>query len=231
MKKLAISIFVFSFFLVRAQNPFNKVREHINEDKSEGLLKILDSCLAKGFQRDSALFYSGLVNLKNKHVAEAQKNYNSLKDEFPKFTEAHYLHGMIHYMNQSYGKSIDEFSYAIRQNPKHIKALYNRSVALGQLEDFDFAIKDLNECIALNPNYALAYYSRAYWYESANNYPEAIKDYEVVLRLEPKNYDAYLGLAYAYQKVKEDLKACQTINKAISAGSQIAEEAKHNFCK
>ena len=77
----------------------------------------------------------------------------------------------------------------------------------------------------------MAYYSRAYWYESVNNYVEASKDYERTLRLEPKNFDAYLGLAYAYQNMKENIKACETITKAIAAGSQIAEEVRHNFCK
>ncbi len=214
-----------------AQLPFNKIRENINKNENTDLLKTLDSCLNKGYHRDSTLYYLGLVNLKTKHISEAQKNYKMLHDEFPNFKESHYLHGMIHYMNESYGKSIDEFSLVIKNNPKHTKALYNRSVALGQIDDFLSAIEDLNACISLNPNYALAYYSRAYWYESVSNYTEASKDYESTLRIEPKNYDAYLGLAYAYQNMKENVKACETINKAIGAGSQIAEEIKHNFCK
>lgn len=231
MKKIVVVILVHFFYAGFGQLPFNRIRENINKNEDSGLLKTLDSCMAKGYHRDSTLYYMGLVNLKAKHITEAQNNYKMLRDEFPDFKESHYLHGMIYYINESYGKSIDEFSLVIKNNPKHIKALYNRSVALGQIDDFLSAIQDLDACISLNPKYTLAYYSRAYWYESVNNYVEASKDYERTLRLEPKNFDAYLGLAYAYQNMKENIKACETITKAIAAGSQIAEEVRHNFCK
>jgi Tfp pilus assembly protein PilF len=77
----------------------------------------------------------------------------------------------------------------------------------------------------------MAYYSRAYWNEFSNKYEEAKADYEKSLQLDPKNYDAYFGIAYIFKNQKEYGKACETINRAIQAGSQIAVELKENFCR
>lgn len=194
-------------------------------------LAALDSCIARDYYKDSALFYKGLAHLKLGDIKGAKKNHSVLNKTYPAFADAHYLNGLIQFSDNNYGKSIDEFNVVLKANPNHIKALYNRSVAFGILEDYLSAIEDLGACIALNPNYTLAYYSRGYWYEYTGNYVESAKDYESTIRLDPKNYDAYLGLAFMYQNQKETARACEVINNAINAGSQIAEELKANFCR
>lgn len=228
--KLLYILFSIAFFS-KAQSPFTKVRDLMEKDNLKAALQILDSCAKKEFLKDSVLLYKGLVQLKKGDLREAKKNHKELASSNPQFGEADYLIGLIHFADNNYGKSVNAFNRVIKRDPKHIKALYNRSIVLGLLENYLLAIEDLDACIALDSTFAKAYYSRAYWYEYIGNSTEAKKNYEQVIRLDPKNYDAYMGLIYIYQNQKENDKACETINKAIAAGSQIAEELKESFCK
>ena len=212
-----------------AQAPFNRVRKFLSAGGPQPKA-LLDSCKAKSYCTDSVLYYEGLVALKANLLDKAEENLNVLKKEFPKFQEMHYLNGMLSFMKKKYGKSIDEFGMAIQNNPLHVNAYFNRSVAYGLLDDYKPAIEDLTKCIELDKNYALAYYSRAYWYEYTESFEEALKDYGTCIKLDPKNYDAYLGMAYIYKNRKENTMACEVINKAMKAGSQIAEELKAGFC-
>jgi tetratricopeptide (TPR) repeat protein len=214
---------------VGAQSVFNRVRANLSPAKST--ITILDSCNTNSFQKDSAMYYKGMIALKQHSVAEAKKISKELQKAYPDFYEVNYLNGLIYLHEKNYGKSVNSFSEALRKNPKHLKALFNRSLAFGLMEEYDKAIEDLNSCIALKPMYSTAYYSRGYWNEFLGNYPAAIKDYENCINLDPLNYDAYLGLAYIYQGQKTNDKSCEVIQRAIQAGSQIAVDVKDNFCK
>jgi len=231
MKIFVLHILLLIGFLLKAQSPFIIYRTSLQADDYKGAQRILDSCSFSKYQLDSVLFYKGLLILKKGNIKGARAICSSLKDAYPSFTEVHYLSALIYFLDQNYGTSINEFSIVIKNNPNHFKALYNRSLAYGMLEDFKSAIDDLSTCITLDPNYALSYYSRAYWYEYTGKHAEAKIDYEKSIQLDPKNYDAYFGLAYIYRNQKDNTKACETISSAISAGSQIAEELKENFCR
>ena len=231
MKCVILHIFLLGSFFLKAQSPFIIFRANLQVDNYQGSQRILDSCSFAKYQQDSVLFYKGLLTLKKGNVKGARTICTNLKSAYPAFTEVHYLSALIYFLDQNYGSSINEFSTVIKNNPNHFKAIYNRSLAYGMLEDFTSAINDLGSCITLDPNYAMSYYSRAYWYEYTSKYEEAKKDYEKSIQLDPKNYDAYFGLAYIYKNQKDNTKACETISSAISAGSQIAEELKENFCR
>jgi tetratricopeptide (TPR) repeat protein len=229
MKKIYSFIFILLFTLTSAQSVFNRVRTNLVMSTANKLL--LDSCQAVNYYNDSVLLYKGLISLKQNDPIAAKNYSRELLKLFPAFTEAHYLNGLIYLAGKNYGKSVNEFNTLLQKNPKHIKALYNRALAFGMLEEYSKAIDDLTACIALRPMYSLAYYSRGYWNELRGNFPDAVKDYETTINLDPKNYDAYLGLAYIYRGLKSTEKSCETINNAIKAGSQIAEEVKDNFCR
>lgn len=224
-----IYIFILVSFGANAQSVFQRVRGNLVMSSANKAL--FDSCLTNNHCKDSVLYYRGLVELKQNNAAAARNTCKELLKTFPDFHEAHYLSGLIYLAGKNYGKSVNEFGALLEKNPKHIKALYNRSVAFGMMEEYNKAIEDLSACIALKPMYAQAYYSRGYWNELRGNFPDAVKDYETTINLDPKNYDAYLGLAYIYRGLKSNDKSCETINNAIKAGSQIAEEVKDNFCR
>lgn len=214
-----------------AQKPLDAVRSFLDKSEYKSCTRILDSCYAKRYHQDSVLFYLGLVNFKSNNDEAGLRYVALLNKEYPDFYDVHYLKGLHYFSKKNYAKSADEFTRVIEKDPKNIKAYFNRSVALGQLEEFLDAISDLGECIKLEPSNPQNYYSRAYWFEYTGNYPDAAKDYENAIRLDPKNFDAYMGLAYVYKNLKDNSKACEVVNKAIAAGSQIADEIRGNFCK
>jgi len=231
MKSFLLYSFFFFCFVIKAQNPFVYFRTTLQNENYQASQKILDSCSFAKYQQDSVLFYKGLLTLKKGNLKGARTICNNLKDTYPAFAEVHYLSAMIYFVDQNYGNSISEFGLVIKKDPTHIRALFNRALAFGMLEDYSSAIEDLSTCISLNPTYGFAYFSRAYWHEFTNKFNEAKSDYEKSIQLDPKNYDAYFGLAYIYRNQKDNLKACETIGRAISVGSQIAEELKGNFCR
>lgn len=229
IKKIVIYIFILFAIDASSQSVFARLR--IDMSLSKNNLSLIDSCNAANYFKDSVLYYKGLITLKQNNPVEARNICKELLKTYPNFFEAHYLSGIIYLSGKNYGKSINEFTTLLSKNQKHLKALYNRALAFGLMGEFDKAIEDLNACIALKPMYSQAYYSRGYWHEYLGNYPAAIKDYENTINLDPKNYDAYIGLAYIYRGLKSNEKSCEVINRAIVAGSQIAEEVKDNFCK
>lgn len=231
MKRQLLYLLLITHLIGASQNPFIKVHQLIVQNEFKLSNAILDSCENKKYFQDSVYYYKGLAAIKSSNIGECEKYCVLLTKEFPTFYDVHYLKGLLHFQKQNFGKSATEFTKLLKHNPKDVKALYNRSIALGYMEDYLDAIKDLDSCVAINPNFAIGYYSRAYWYEYTGNNQAATKDYLNSIKLDPKNYDAYFGLAFIYQTLKEPKKACEIINQAIAAGSQIGEEIKESFCR
>lgn len=231
MKSTLFYILLITGLFLKAQSPLITARSGLQSGDFKSVQQILDSCSKAHFQPDSVLFYTGLLSLKKDNLVAARKYCAELEKTYPGFKEAHYLSGLIYFLNEKYGKSIDEFNKILKDDPRHQKALYNRALAAGLIEDYRSAIEDLGTCIALDSTNSMAYYSRAYWEEYVGNNADAKKDYEICIRLDPKNFDAYFGLAYVFKNLSEHDKACELIGKAIAAGSQIAEELKENFCR
>jgi tetratricopeptide (TPR) repeat protein len=231
MRMLFVYIFICTGLISPSQNVFLTVKQSIEKADFSHASRVLDSCISKKYQPDTALFYKTLVGLKTGQVKNARKTYNTLFKSYPTCKELHYLNGLIYFAEENYGKSIDEFNMALKKDPKNVKLIYNRSLAFGMLDEYLTAIEDLGTCIQMDSTYALAYYSRAYWYEYTGNYPGAARDYETTIRLNPSNCEAYLGLANVYKNLNEMAKACEAIHKAVKEGSLVAVDLKDNFCK
>jgi tetratricopeptide (TPR) repeat protein len=224
-------LFCLFTYVVSAQSPFAGIHQSIASGTGRSVLRILDSCAAKNYMRDSVLYYRGMYHIKNGENKEARKSIDALSSDFPAFSETGYLNALLAFSENNYARSIDHFTEVLNRQPGHRKALYNRAIVFGLLEDYLPAIEDLTTLIALDPSNGEAYYSRAYWYEYTGNYPLAIKDYEQAIRLNNNNYDAYLGLAFIHHAQRNPVLACEVITKAIAAGSQAAEELKYNYCR
>lgn len=213
---------------VSGQTPFARVRTALAQHSS---IVLLDSCAAKNYCSDSVLYYRGLIHLNKGEVRQASRCVDRLEKDHPGFAARHYLLGILFFSEENYGKCITEFNVVLKTDPANYRALYNRSVAFGMIEEYLSAIEDLDACIKMNPAYTQAYYSRGYWYEFTGNYQRAAADYESTTQLDPSNYDAWIGLAYSYRNLGEPEKACTTLDRAASQGSQTAIELKQIFCK
>jgi tetratricopeptide (TPR) repeat protein len=231
LKHIGLFILFAACFQLKAQAPFTIVNKAIATANYYDAETLLDSCKEASYFLDSVLYYKSLLHLKKGDLVLAKKLSAELQLSYSQFKEVFYLRGLINFVEGKYSKSIAEFNKLIKENPKHLKATYNRALAKALLEDHWSAIKDLSTCIEMAPNFAMAYYSRAYWYEYLGKKEKAQSDYEQCIRIDPSSFDAYLGLANVYSELKENEKACETITKAIKAGSLQAEELKANFCK
>lgn len=215
----------------KAQQVYAEVRKNMNNGDIRRCVVLLDSCLRAGYREDSALYYKTLVHVKAGEKKAARKCSHALYKKYPDFKERRFINGLIYFLEENYGKSIDEFNLALESDPGNVKIIYNRSIAFGLLEEYLAAIEDLSACIGIDPANAQAYYSRAYWYEFTGNYREAAKDYENSLRLNGANCDARLGLANTYKNLYDAAKACEAINAAVQEGCQAAAELRESFCK
>jgi len=231
MKVILTHIFLWTSLCLYSQIPFETVRVNLESNNFRLASIALDSCIREKYHIDSCYFYKTLLHLREQKNKSAIQLRDKIEKEYPEFYLVHYLNGIILFEQNDYGKSIAAFNKVLKIDPKHFKSLYNRALALGMLEDYDAAISDLTACIDLAPGFSPALYSRAYWYELNANYDDAIKDYEAVIRINSKNFDAYLGIAHCYLLQKNTVKACEFVEKAIAAGSQMAEDVKESYCR
>ena len=218
------------FVQVKAQDVFATARLQLEQD-GEIFSERLDSCIRTGFQRDSALYYRSLLQLKAGHNKLALNDIARLQHDYANFENSDYLQALYYFNTQDYGRSVKLLNAIIKREPKNAKALYNRAVLAATLDDYKAAIEDLSTCIGLAPQNAVYFYSRAYWFERLGKLNEAIADYEKALQLNSKLFDAYFGMANCYHQQKNNEAACKTIERAEQAGSQIAFDAKQIYCR
>jgi len=230
MRLIIFCLFI-SYAGLNAQQPFKIVKQYLDQNNFAEADKLLDSCASQKYKPDSTLYYQFHSKLRQENVKAARKKLKKLENLFPGFSEITFMKGLLKFTASDYAGSIDEFSEVLRKDPGNVKALYNRALAFGMLEDFGRATEDLNNCILKDTTFADAYYSRAHWREYLGMYAEASHDYEHVIKYQPRNFDAYIALAFIHHLQKDEEGACEIIKKAISEGSQAAEEAQYLYCK
>lgn len=230
MRCVIIILMIILGTAARGQQPFQRVKALMHRNEYKAADKLLDSCARKDHFHDSVLFYRAQLQLRTGNLKDAKKHWRELAKKHAGFGELNFLRGLIAFRETAYARSIDDFSRAIDNNPQHYRAIYNRSLAYGMMDEYLYAIEDLGRLIALNSSDANVFYARAYWYEFTGNYTGSVNDYNQCLQLDPKIFDAYLGLAFSYRQLNEKEKACETINEAIAAGSQVAAELKGTYC-
>lgn len=230
MKKILVLLFFYAAQL-SAQDHFGRVRAGIEDDETGGLQAYIDSISRLGLSKDSCIYYRGLLLLREDKVKEARNRIKDLRAHYPDFYMTAYLDGLVLFRMEDYARSAEAFTKVIARDSQCYKAFYNRALVSGLLEDYKAAREDLSSCIAIAPRSAQAYYSRAYWEELAGQFTEALSDYEQSISISGKYYDAYLGIAHIYHLQKNDVKACETISRAVEAGSQIAVDIRENYCR
>jgi tetratricopeptide (TPR) repeat protein len=230
MRKFCVLILAISFVAVNGQNEFRFVRERLEAGQTHPAASLLDTIARNGGQKDSVHYYRAMVHLQGGRINAAHHEVEEL-EKMSGSSSLGYLKGLMHFREEKYAHAVEAFSDFLASHPAHVKSLLNRSLALGLMDNFDEAIADLDAVLKIDPSHADAYYSRGYWHEFAGRYDEAAKSYEKCITLNPRNYDAYLGLAFAYHRQHDDVRACETVEKAVRAGSQIAAEVRDNYCR
>lgn len=214
---------------MRAQAPFDRLRAALDEGNLE-LSSLADSCLRQNYQTDSALYYHSLFLIKKGRLAEAKTQITLLEKKYPDFYMKDYAYALYYFESENYGKCTDRLNAVLKKNPAHLKSLYNRALVAGLLADYKAAIEDLSACISLQPEQAMYYYSRAYWHEMGGKLDAAGSDYEMAIRKNSRLFDAYFGIANCYRLQKNNDKACEAIDRAEAAGSQVAGDLRQTYC-
>lgn len=149
------ALFFYTLVLIslfsKGQTIFSNVRECMLVGAFKTSLTQLDSCIAKNYLKDSAIYYKGMTYLKMNNLKEANVNCSTLIKTYPKFNDAHFLQGLIYYSEKKYETSISEFDIVISKAPNHLNAIYNRALALGAGGNYNKCIEGLNKCISLKP--------------------------------------------------------------------------------
>jgi len=230
LKKIIVILLIFSAALLRAQEPFARMRQALEAGDAEQMV-LADSCVRHNYQMDSALYYRSLFLLKKGRLTEAKNQIKVLEKKYPDFYLSDYASALYYFEQEDFGRCTDKLNAVLKKNPQHLKSLYNRALVAGLLEDYKAAQEDLTTCINLQPSQALFYYSRAYWLELAGKTEAAILDYEQTIQKNSRFFDAYFGIANCYRIQKNNEKACEAIDRAESAGSQVAVDLRQTYCR
>jgi tetratricopeptide (TPR) repeat protein len=229
LKNIFYILLLFCPVVLSAQSPYDRLRAGLEQNVPEAV-SIADSCLRVAYHSDSAMFYRSLFLLKKERLTEAKNQIHLLEKKYPDFYLSDYAMALYYFQREDFGRCTNKLNKVLNKNPAHLKSLYNRALVAGLLDDYKAAQEDLTACIVLQPQEAMYYYSRGYWFEIAGKTETAISDYEAALQKNPRLFDAYFGIANCYRLQKNNEKACETIDRAESAGSQVAVDLRQTYC-
>ena len=119
--------------------------------------------------------------------------------------------------------AIDDFANAIKVNPKSYFAYYYRALCYEQKQKYKDAFNDLTEAIKIRPNSAEAYMHRGDDCMAMEKEASAVYDYQQVIRIKPSEGIAYYKVAQYWLKLKQNPKACDYFNRALSLGIDDAQ--------
>lgn len=91
--------------------------------------------------------------------------------------------GLMHYMQSSYAKAIDDFSSAIRIDNKMVSAFELRGNAYDESGMAQEAVRDFDQALAIDPNYASAYFNRGITRNNQGDKAGACDDFKKALEL------------------------------------------------
>ena len=125
--------------------------------------------------------------------AQAQNNYNALRD--------------------SLAKAADILAY----HPDSIDLRLRKAAWNVELEQWQYALAEYDKVLAQDNRNVAALFYRAFVNQQLHRYNFARVDYEQLLQIIPGNFEASLGLALLNQKDKHHTKALDGINQLVAA--------------
>jgi len=170
----------------------------INEDKKDAQLYI---------KRGDAYFESG-------EFFDAVEDYTTAIELDPKADQAYFGRGMA--LARDVDEGIADLSVFIKRNPKSSIAYTKRGVRHMWKQDFVSAEKDLSKALELDPNNAEAHDDLGVIYARKRDYQKALEHFLATVRIDPSYAKAYHNLAMSLFLVNQDVKALNTIDKAIA---------------
>jgi tetratricopeptide (TPR) repeat protein len=116
----------------------------------------------------------------------------------PKFWEAYYNLGIVHFNNKEYDKALEQFSKIISALPNFEKPYYGRGMIYLNKGEYENAIKDFQKVSELNPNDYKAFYFLGKACVVTKQYKEAEKQLKKAEELNPDFGPIYYEMGNIY---------------------------------
>lgn len=128
--------------------------------------------------------------------------------------------GIIHYRENNYQRSIEEFDKAIEQAPNLANAYSYRGQTKAKLGDIEGAISDYNQLLLIQPKNSEAYYNRGNAYHKLKDYDTAIQDYNQALNINPNFALAHYHRGLTYLALENQERAIEDLYRAVELFEQ-----------
>ena len=124
--------------------------------------------------------------------------------------------GMVEFLDQNYGNSVETLSRAIELDPNHKLALMSRGTGYMKMDRAEDAKADYGRVIAIDPKYPRAYHLRGLAHEKAGDPNGALHDFNRAIELNPEYGAAYYSRANLHAKLGEEILATEDIKTATT---------------
>lgn len=132
---------------------FERLRATASADEAEALqLAILDAFQDSGREDVDILVAAGLAAVQDGQPVAALALFDEVVERAPRFAEGWNLRGLAHFLNEDYGKALDDLRRALVFEPRHFGALVGLGRTLEELGHRDLALEALRAALTLNPH-------------------------------------------------------------------------------
>lgn len=205
------------------QNPDNSHAWHMRGERHllVGHLPEAKHDLAIAIVKDRSNF-SALVGLAQVYLAlgevgQAELCLEQTIPQLPDEARGYFLRGQVHYYNDKYVESLQDFDRCLALEPEHSLAHANRAYTLRSLGRLDEAVAAFDRSLELNPRRHQVYQGRGAVKVQQGKLREAIIDFTRAVELDPFDADSLLLRTHMYLALghldvaKQDLKAALEI--------------------
>ena len=138
--------------------------------------------------------------------------------------------GFVYYETGNKKAAMSDYNLAIKIDPNYAEAYNNKGWAYYEAGDTQSALTDFDKAIASDPKFSRPYYNRAIINVSKGNFSASIEDYNSILVSHPNDAIAYYNRGMVYLDLKDQVKACSDLEKAMHLGYKEASVMLHQYC-
>jgi len=124
-------------------------------------------------------------------LPQAAELYQSVLSAQPKYAEAHYLLGLMHFHAKQYDLSLGFFKSAVKFQPNDVTYLSSLGDLMSRMTDFVGAVNVLDKTTKLKPGDFSAWYNLGSVQKYLLRYEDAVHSFEKAIKLKPGHAESY----------------------------------------
>ena len=154
------------------------------------------------------------------HLNEAEKYYNSAKEQDSKFMPAYIALALVNLKQSKADEAMKNCEIVLTKFPNNMDALYARSLVNAAKKNLQNAVNDITRVILSDTTNARALKQRASFYEQMMQPTSAITDYAQAIKLNGNDLDALMKRGACYEKIKDIKSAVADYTQVNTIGKQ-----------